>query len=168
MSRAVFRAMLLGLVRDRAALAMSFLLPVVFFLIFATIFSGATGEQLRLKVALSDEVGSEARIRLIEALRKDFQAPDAPFVIATIGFGGWEMEGNTLTVANAQLAVSGDKGKYPELKDNVKTVETRDLWRPAEESPRNQGYHYNQNAETYLNVGQAMGKGMLELLKANE
>ena len=78
------------------------------------------------------------------------------------------MEGNTLTVANAQLAVSGDKGKYPEFKGNVKTVETRDFWRSAEESPRNQGYHYNQNAETYLNVGQEMGKGMLELLKAKK
>ena len=31
---------------DRAALAMSFLLPVLFFLIFAAIFSGATGEPL--------------------------------------------------------------------------------------------------------------------------
>lgn len=107
-------------------------------------------------------------VHLIKTLRKDFQAPNAPFVVATIGFGGWEMEGNTLTVAKAQLAVSGDKGKYPEFKGNVKTVETRDFWRSAEESPKNQGYHYNQNAETYLNVGQAMGKGMIELLKSTE
>ena len=61
-------------------------------------------------------------------------------------------------------AVSGDRGTYPEFKGNVKTVETRGLWRPAEASPKNQGYHYNQNAETYLNVGQAMAKGMIELL----
>lgn len=107
-------------------------------------------------------------VHLIKALRRDFQAADAPFVIATIGFGGWEMEDNTLAVANAQLAVTGDKGKYSEFKGNVKTVETRDFWRSAEESPKNQGYHYNQNAETYLNVGQAMGKGMLEVLRANE
>jgi alpha-galactosidase len=107
-------------------------------------------------------------VHLIKTLRRDFQAPDAPFVVATIGFGGWEMEGNTLTVANAQLTVSGDKGKYPDFKGNVRTIETRDFWRSAEESPRNQGYHYNQNGETYLNVGQAMGKGMIELLKANE
>jgi len=107
-------------------------------------------------------------VHLIKTLRKDFHAPDAPFVVATIGFGGWKMEGNTLTVANAQLAVSGDKGKYAEFKGNVKTVETRDFWRSAEESPKNQGYHYNQNAETYLNVGQAMGKGMIELLESSE
>jgi alpha-galactosidase len=107
-------------------------------------------------------------VRLIKTLREDFQAPDAPFVVATIGFGGWEMEGNTLTVAEAQLAVSGERGKYPEFKGNVRTVETRDFWRPADQSPRNQGYHYNQNAETYLNVGQAMGKGMLELLETDK
>ena len=31
-----------------------------------------------------------------------------------------------------------------------------------------QGYHCNQYAETYLNVGQAMGNGMTELLNSNE
>jgi ABC-2 type transport system permease protein len=71
MSRAVFRAMLLGLVRDRAALAMSFLLPALFFLIFAAIFSGATGEQLRLKVAIADELQGEISSRLVRAIRGD-------------------------------------------------------------------------------------------------
>ena len=71
MSGAVFRAMLLGLVRDRAALAMSFLLPAVFFLIFAAIFAGATGQQLRLEVAVADEVGDETSRRLVAALVTD-------------------------------------------------------------------------------------------------
>ena len=69
-----------------------------------------------------------------------------------------------LTVAQAQLAVSGETGNYPEFKGNVKTVETRDFWREAEISPRNQGFHYNQNAETYMLVGEALGRGMIELL----
>jgi ABC-2 type transport system permease protein len=63
--------MLLGLIRDRAALAMSFLLPGVVFLVFAAIFSGATGEQLRLKLAVADEVRSEASGRLLRALESD-------------------------------------------------------------------------------------------------
>jgi alpha-galactosidase len=104
-------------------------------------------------------------VHLIKTLRKEFGAPQAPFVIATIGFGGWKLDGNGLTVANAQLAVSGDKGKYPEFRGNVLTVETRDFWREPEVSPKNQGYHYNQNAETYMLVGDALGRGMLELLK---
>ena len=78
------------------------------------------------------------------------------------------MDGNSLTVANAQLAVSGDQGKYPEFKGNVLTVETRDFWREPEVSPRSQDFHYNQNAETYMLVGEALGKGMLRLLTSNE
>jgi ABC-2 type transport system permease protein len=63
--------MLLTLLRDRAALAMSFLLPALFFLIFAAIFAGATGEQLRLKVAIANEVGDEISERLVRAVRDD-------------------------------------------------------------------------------------------------
>ena len=103
-------------------------------------------------------------VHLIRSLRKEFQAPKAPFVIATIGFDGWAMSGNASTVANAQLAVSGEQGNYPEFLGNVKTVETRDFWRDAKISPRNQGFHYNQNGETYMLVGEALGRGMLELL----
>ena len=103
-------------------------------------------------------------VRLIKTLRKEFDAPQAPFVLGTIGFGGWDLDGPHLTVAKAQLAVSGDKGKYPEFRGNVLTVETRDFWRAVDESPRNQGYHYNRNAETYMLVGDALGRGMVQLL----
>ena len=71
MSLATFRAMVLGLARDRAALAMTFVLPALFFLIFAAIFSGATGEQLRLKVAVADEVRDDISTRLVAALEND-------------------------------------------------------------------------------------------------
>lgn len=107
-------------------------------------------------------------VHLIKMLRKEFKAPDAPFVVATIGFDGWQMQGPHKKVAEAQLAVSGDKGKYPEFKGNVLTVETRGFWPKVAESPRNQGFHYHGNAETYMRVGEAMGQGMLELLKARE
>jgi len=104
-------------------------------------------------------------VHLIKTLRKEFGVPDAPLAIATIGFDGREMSGNTLTVAKAQLAVSGETGKYPEFQGNVKTVDIRDFWRDASISPRNQGYHYNQNAETYMLVGEALGRAMVELKK---
>jgi len=102
-------------------------------------------------------------VHLIKTLRKEFDSPNAPFAIATIGFGGWEMKGAHKTVAEAQLAVSGEKGKYPEFKGNVKTVEIRDFWKPADQSPKNQDFHYNQNAETHMRVGEALGRTMLEL-----
>jgi len=106
-------------------------------------------------------------VNLIKSLRREFNAPKAPFVIATIGFGGWKMAGHQLTVANAQLAVSNSK-KYPEFAGNVLTVETRDFWKEPEESPRNQGFHYNGNAETYMMVGDALGRGMVKLLSNSD
>jgi len=106
----------------------------------------------------------ENLVRLIEALRKEFNAPKAPFIVGTIGFHGWDMPEQYLPIANAQLAVS-DYTIYPNFKGNVKTVETRDFWKLAEESPKNQDYHYNQNGETYYLIGDAFGKGMIKLLE---
>lgn len=107
-------------------------------------------------------------VHLIKTLRKDFNAPDAKFVLATIAFGGWDLKGPGLTVANAQLAVSGEKGKYPEFKGNVKTVEARDFWRDKSVSPSGAGYHYNHNAETYMEVGNLLGWAMADLLIKDE
>ncbi len=104
-------------------------------------------------------------VHLIKTLRKEFNAAEAPVAIATIGFGGWKMSGPHKTVAQAQLAVSGDAGNYPAFKGNVLTVETRGFWREAEQSPRNQDFHYNGNAETYMLVGEALGKAMVKLQK---
>ena len=69
MSLAIFRAMLLGLLRDRGALLMSFFLPAVFFVIMAEIFTATTGDSLNLKVTVLDEVESETSQRLLSALQ---------------------------------------------------------------------------------------------------
>ena len=71
MSLAILRVMILGLVRDRGALAMSFLLPPVIYMIFAAIFAGATGDELRLRVALLDEVNSSLSRRLVKSIRDE-------------------------------------------------------------------------------------------------
>jgi len=70
-SHVVFRAMLLSFVRDRGALVMSFMLPLAFFLVFAAIFASATGEQLRLRIVLADEVRSSVSGRLLGALARE-------------------------------------------------------------------------------------------------
>ncbi len=103
-------------------------------------------------------------VRLIKLLRKDFDSPNAKFVLAT-GCGNPGREGFGLQIAEAQLAVDGDNGKYPEFKGNVKAVDTRDFWREADVSPVNQGYHYNHNAETYYETGHALGRSMTSMLK---
>jgi Carbohydrate esterase, sialic acid-specific acetylesterase len=106
-------------------------------------------------------------VHLIKSLRNDFDAPNAKFVLAT-GCGNPGREGFGLQIAEAQLAVDGDKGKYPEFKGNVKAVDTRDLWRDADVSPVNQGHHYNHNAETYYETGDRLGRAMVELLKVTK
>lgn len=68
---AMLRVMLLGLVRDRSALVMAFVLPPLIYLIFAAIFSGTTGDTLRLRVAIIDEAGSPVTERLVDAVRAD-------------------------------------------------------------------------------------------------
>lgn len=68
MRRAVLRAMALGLWRDRGALVMTFVLPVVVFLVFSAIMAGATGDELRLRVAVADEKHDVLTARLTRAL----------------------------------------------------------------------------------------------------
>jgi alpha-galactosidase len=100
---------------------------------------------------------------LVKAWGKEFNAPDAPWVLATIAFEGWNLSGPGKKVAEAQLSVDGDAGVFPEHKGKVKTIEARDFWRDPGESPKNQGYHYNHNGETYFLVGDALGRAMVEL-----
>ena len=107
-------------------------------------------------------------MHLITTLRKDFDAPNAKFVLATIVFEGDKLSGPGLTIAEAQLAVDGDNGKHPEFKSNVKTIDARPLWRDANVSPVNQGFHYNHNAETYYEVGDREGRAMAQLLEASK
>ena len=71
MTLAVFRAMLLGLLRDPGALVMGFIMPVAFFVIFAEIFANAAGGAFELRVAVIDEVKSPESDRLLAAMRRD-------------------------------------------------------------------------------------------------
>ncbi|MGB0768106.1 MAG: sialate O-acetylesterase [Phycisphaeraceae bacterium] len=114
----------------------------------------------------------------IRDIRKEFDAHDAPFVIATLAQSKLDENGNYLhedakmqqyppernpnakLVLQAQLAVDGDSGKYPEFKGSVKTLYAYPLSRGG-----SSGGHYNNDARTYMNVGLGMGETMLELLK---
>ena len=99
-------------------------------------------------------------VAFIKAVRKDFNAPDAKFVLATMGEATKGMTDNTGKVLDAQLAVDGNSGKHPEFKGNVATIYSN----PMAQGGSGNG-HYNGNAEVYMDVGEAMGKAMVELLK---
>ena len=87
MISAIFRVMFLGLLRDRGALAMAFVLPPLIYMIFAAIFSGTSGGDLRPRVAVLDEVKTETSKRLVDAVAAsaDLRPPEhAPKSMAEV------------------------------------------------------------------------------------
>ena len=65
---AIFKTMWWSLSRDRGSFIMAFALPPIVFIIFASIFSGSSGGQLNLSVAIYDARQSGESKRLIRAL----------------------------------------------------------------------------------------------------
>ena len=103
----------------------------------------------------------ENLVNLIKALRKEFNAPKAAFVTASLG---QTPEGDTKSghgvIMQAMKNVAS--GKYAaELGNNIGFVYTHPLSKGGSSSS-----HYNGSAETYTNVGLAMGEEMVKQLKA--
>lgn len=75
----MFKVMLLELWRDLPALLMTFCLPSLVFLIFSLVFSGATGADVKLQVAVADLAKTSASKRLEAALigDKDLRVSEA-------------------------------------------------------------------------------------------
>jgi hypothetical protein len=87
---------------------------------------------------------------LFNDLKKDFNAPNAKFVCATLG----EHDMNaTLTKKMFDFAA------LPEFKDQAAVFFTQPV-----SNGGSSGSHYGGNGETYMNVGEGMGKAMVELL----
>jgi Carbohydrate esterase, sialic acid-specific acetylesterase len=99
-------------------------------------------------------------VRFIKSLRKDFNAPNAKFVLGTMGESVKGASDSRGLILNGQLAVDGASGKYPEFKGNVATIYTH----PMAQGGEGNG-HYDGNVEVYMDVGEAMGRAMSDLLK---
>jgi ABC-2 type transport system permease protein len=69
----LFRVSLTNLKRDRVAQALTFLLPIIFFSIFANVFGnqGRNGGTPVIRVAVVDEDRSELSRRIVEGLRRE-------------------------------------------------------------------------------------------------
>jgi len=101
-------------------------------------------------------------VNLITDLRREFETPKMPVTIATVAFNGYRMIPEYREIWKAQMAVA-DPGKHPELAGTVRTVDARGFWYSRDESPTGTDYHYNHNARTYMLVGDALGRAMVEL-----
>lgn len=67
---------------------------------------------------------------------------------------------STIHAADKPLKVfilAGDKTQYPEFANNVKCIDTTEFARDAK------SFYYNNNAASFLEIGEAMGKAMVEL-----
>ena len=117
----------------------------------------------RVNQAYNDEY--EANMKdFISDVRTELGNSTLPFVIATTGMTGpTETHPRALSLMNAQLAMQ-DFTKYPAHEGNVAVVDTRNFWRDAAVSPVDQGFHWNQNGETYFLIGKSMGDRMVDLL----
>jgi len=106
-------------------------------------------------------------INLIGDVRSDLNIPDLPFVIGLTGNGGLEIDFNDTWVNGlqtqlvpAQIAAANYEGHI-----NVDYVDTRPFWRDGSVSPESDfGFHWNNNGESFLRIGDGFGKKMNELL----
>lgn len=100
-------------------------------------------------------------VHLIRDVRKDLNAPGLPVVVGELT-GPWvKAPGEWARLREAQAAAAA----RPEFRGNVLFVATHDFVRRPEDSPNpGHGHHEFGNAETYLLVGDALGRGMTRLL----
>ncbi|HBE22102.1 MAG TPA: sialate O-acetylesterase [Verrucomicrobiales bacterium] len=98
-------------------------------------------------------------VNLAKDLREEFQSPNMPIVVGQLGNGGPVDSGDMHDFRKAQE--NGTKRI-----NNARFIKTTDFARPAELSPNpGHGHHWFGNAESYFLVGQALGEGMIKLLK---
>ena len=88
---------------------------------------------------------------LFNDLKKDFNAPNAKFVCATLG------EHDKSAPLSQKMFDFVDR---PEFKGQAAVFFTQPVANGG-----SSGSHYDHNPETYMNVGEGMGKAMVELLK---
>ena len=100
----------------------------------------------------------------IRDVRGEFNQPGLPVVVAALGQYGKDMQPAIRKVHDAQMAV-GDPGKHPEFKGNVASIDTIPFFFAKEKSPGGREWDYYNNAESFLLIGEALGRAMIDLTK---
>jgi hypothetical protein len=105
-------------------------------------------------------------VNFIKDVRVSLQAPQMAFVIANSGFNGFNPAPDVWQkrLQDVIMPAQNAAATNPDLKGTVLTVDTRPFWRTKAESPADQDYHWNRNAESYYLIGDGLGKDMIQLL----
>jgi lysophospholipase L1-like esterase len=93
---------------------------------------------------------------LIQDIRREFNQPALPVVVAALGQYGNAMTPNTRKVHDAQMAAAKSIPR-------VASVDTLPFFFPKDKSPGGREWDYSNNAESFLLIGEAMGRSMIEL-----
>ena len=92
--------------------------------------------------------------QLFKVLRKDFNAPKAKMVVATLG-----QTNKDTASGNERMIIDGMFAFGETHKGEAAVVYTNPISMGSSSNA-----HYGGNAKTYMNVGLGMGKAMVELL----
>ncbi|WP_368039703.1 ABC transporter permease [Tardiphaga sp. vice352] len=103
--------MALAALRDRTALLMTFVLPAALFVVFAAIFSGATGKELKLKVGLLDLAKTENTLRFVAAIDAE---PSLRIVQSTAGSEAAMIDDVRRGNVDVGLILRGDLARRPD------------------------------------------------------
>ena len=96
--------------------------------------------------------------QLFKALRKEFNAPKAKMVVATLG-----QTNKDTASGNEKMIIDGMFAFGEAHKGEAAVVYTNPISMGSSSNA-----HYGGNAKTYMNVGLGMGKAMVELLSAGK
>jgi hypothetical protein len=96
-------------------------------------------------------------------VRLEFDVPDLPFIVGELGMHGVNVTGRGADRVMAMRAAERGVTMTDEFRNSSLFVPTA-IYMIANGTAYNGGYHYNGRADTYYHFGQAMGRGMLELI----
>jgi hypothetical protein len=100
----------------------------------------------------------------IRDVRLDLDAPELPFLVGELGMAGVNVTGRGSDRVMAMRAAELGVTMTEEFRNNTLFVPTASYVVPNR-TAYNAGYHYFGRADTYYHIGQAMGRGMLELIR---
>ncbi|MDP7050164.1 MAG: sialate O-acetylesterase [Verrucomicrobiota bacterium] len=115
------------------------------------------GDKDRYNAAHSAMYGKNL-VQLFKALRKEFNVPKAKMVVATLG-----QTNKDSATGNEKMIIDGMFAFADAHKGEAAVVYTNPISMGSSSNA-----HYGGNAKTYMNVGEAMGKAMVKLLKAGK
>ena len=101
---------------------------------------------------------------LVNDVRNDLNLEQLPFVVANSGHGGFEQSPDLWVqdmqniISVAQESVGCNDSVYG---GRVGFVDSKQFFVNSEDSPEDAIHHFNNNASTFLNIGQSLGEEMI-------